>query len=47
MKRTDDRLLPVLLTCAQAVVWPGAGPVLRGRLRPRPPSWWRPWSSEW
>lgn len=24
MNRTDDRLLPVLLICAQAVVWPGA-----------------------
>lgn len=29
MKRTDDRLLPVLLICAQAMVWPGA-PLLRG-----------------
>ncbi|MFJ2897335.1 histidine kinase [Streptomyces sp. NPDC087218] len=29
MKRTDDRLLPVLLICAQAVVWPGAG-LVRG-----------------
>ncbi|MET7567772.1 histidine kinase [Streptomyces sp. NPDC005492] len=29
MKRTDDRLLPVLLICAQALVWPGA-PLLRG-----------------
>ncbi|WP_409058770.1 histidine kinase [Streptomyces sp. SYP-A7185] len=24
MNRTDDRLLPVLLICAQALVWPGA-----------------------
>ncbi|WP_447038400.1 sensor histidine kinase [Streptomyces sp. DSM 118878] len=24
MKRTDDRLLPVLLLCVQALVWPGA-----------------------
>ncbi|MEV0223112.1 histidine kinase [Streptomyces sp. NPDC050704] len=29
MKRTDDRLLPVLLICAQAMVWPGA-PLVRG-----------------
>ncbi|WP_037679313.1 histidine kinase [Streptomyces albus] len=29
MKRNDGRLLPVLLTCAQAVVWPGA-PLVRG-----------------
>ncbi|MFJ9248919.1 histidine kinase [Streptomyces sp. NPDC101776] len=29
MRRTDDRLLPVLLICAQALVWPGA-PLLRG-----------------
>ncbi|MEU5342175.1 histidine kinase [Streptomyces sp. NPDC020766] len=29
MNRTDDRLLPVLLICAQAVVWPGA-PLVRG-----------------
>ncbi|WP_405860981.1 histidine kinase [Streptomyces sp. NBC_01515] len=29
MKRTDDRLLPVLLICAQALVWPVA-PLLRG-----------------
>ncbi|MGW5866182.1 histidine kinase [Streptomyces sp. NPDC055239] len=29
MKRTDDRLLPVLLICAQAVVWPVA-PLVRG-----------------
>ncbi|MEU9955283.1 histidine kinase [Streptomyces sp. NPDC050982] len=29
----DDRLLPVLLTCAQVVVWPGAG-LLRGDLPP-------------
>ncbi|MFF1921855.1 histidine kinase [Streptomyces sp. NPDC058221] len=31
MKRTDDRLIPVLLICAQAVVWPGAA-LLRGDL---------------
>lgn len=29
MKRTDDRLVPVLLICAQALVWPG-GALLRG-----------------
>ncbi|TQE28019.1 hypothetical protein, partial [Streptomyces ipomoeae] len=29
MNRTDDRLLPVLLICAQAVVWPGAALVIR------------------
>ncbi|HSX99022.1 MAG TPA: histidine kinase, partial [Streptomyces sp.] len=29
MNRTDDRLFPVLLICAQAVVWPGA-PLVRG-----------------
>ncbi|WP_432067771.1 histidine kinase [Streptomyces sp. C10-9-1] len=29
MNRTDDRLLPVLLICAQAVVWPGAS-LVRG-----------------
>ncbi|GAA3500450.1 hypothetical protein GCM10019016_075560 [Streptomyces prasinosporus] len=29
MNRTDDRLIPVLLTCAQAVVWPGAA-LVRG-----------------
>ncbi|WP_371660946.1 histidine kinase [Streptomyces sp. NBC_00280] len=29
MNRTDDRMLPVLLICAQAVVWPGA-PLVRG-----------------
>lgn len=29
MKRTDDRLIPVLLLCAQAVVWPGV-PLVRG-----------------
>ncbi len=29
MKRIDDRLLPVLLLCAQAVVWPGAA-LVRG-----------------
>ncbi|MFD4875955.1 histidine kinase [Streptomyces sp. NPDC058420] len=29
MKRTDDRLLPVLLICAQALVWPVA-PLLSG-----------------
>ncbi|MFS8200354.1 histidine kinase [Streptomyces sp. CWNU-52B] len=29
MNRTDDRLLPVLLICAQAVVWPGTA-LLRG-----------------
>lgn len=31
MKRTDDRLIPVLLICAQAAVWPGAA-LLRGDL---------------
>ncbi|MFJ8107166.1 histidine kinase [Streptomyces sp. NPDC096132] len=31
MKRTDDRLLPVLLICVQAVVWPGAA-LVRGTL---------------
>ncbi|WP_326754592.1 histidine kinase [Streptomyces hirsutus] len=29
MKRTDDRFLPVLLICAQALVWPGAA-LVRG-----------------
>ncbi|MFJ6437066.1 histidine kinase [Streptomyces sp. NPDC091416] len=29
MNRTDDRLFPVLLLCAQALVWPGA-PLARG-----------------
>jgi signal transduction histidine kinase len=29
MNRTDDRLLPVLLVCAQAAVWPGAA-LVRG-----------------
>ncbi|MGX1953852.1 sensor histidine kinase [Streptomyces anulatus] len=29
MKRTDDRLAPVLLLCAQILVWPGA-PLVRG-----------------
>ncbi|MEU0118364.1 histidine kinase [Streptomyces bobili] len=33
MNRTDDRLLPVLLICVQAVVWPGAG-LVRGNLPP-------------
>ncbi|MCX2922337.1 histidine kinase [Streptomyces sp. NEAU-W12] len=33
MKRTDDRLLPVLLICAQAVVWPGAE-LVRGAVPP-------------
>ncbi|NEA64507.1 histidine kinase [Streptomyces sp. SID12488] len=33
MNRTDDRLLPVLLICAQAVVWPGA-PLARGTVPP-------------
>ncbi|MCC5032513.1 histidine kinase [Streptomyces sp. WAC 00631] len=33
MKRTDDRLLPVLLICAQAVVWPGAA-LVRGAVPP-------------
>ncbi|MFC8826808.1 histidine kinase [Streptomyces sp. NPDC057137] len=31
MNRTDDRLLPVLLICAQAVVWPGAA-LVRGEV---------------
>ncbi|MFC4465728.1 histidine kinase [Streptomyces xiangluensis] len=31
--RTDDRLLPVLLLCAQAVVWPGAA-LVRGAVPP-------------
>ncbi|MFD7968740.1 sensor histidine kinase [Streptomyces clavifer] len=29
MNRTDDRLVPVLLLCAQALVWPGV-PLVRG-----------------
>ncbi|MFI6335911.1 histidine kinase [Streptomyces sp. NPDC050535] len=33
MNRTDDRLFPVLLICAQAVVWPGA-PLVRGAVPP-------------
>ncbi|GAA3911118.1 histidine kinase [Streptomyces lacrimifluminis] len=33
MNRTDDRLFPVLLICAQAVVWPGA-PLMRGAVPP-------------
>ncbi|MEU0248635.1 histidine kinase [Streptomyces sp. NPDC006235] len=33
MNRTDDRLLPVALTCAQAAVWPGAA-LLRGTVPP-------------
>ncbi|MEU3047925.1 histidine kinase [Streptomyces sp. NPDC006984] len=33
MNRTDDRLLPVLLICAQAVVWPGAS-LVRGTVPP-------------
>jgi signal transduction histidine kinase len=33
MNRTDDRLFPVLLICAQAVVWPGA-PLVRGTVPP-------------
>lgn len=33
MNRTDDRLFPVLLICAQAVVWPGAQ-LLRGAVPP-------------
>ncbi|MFD3822275.1 histidine kinase [Streptomyces sp. NPDC058625] len=33
MKRTDDRLLPVLLICVQAVVWPGAA-LARGTVPP-------------
>ncbi|MBT3152656.1 histidine kinase [Streptomyces sp. CHD11] len=31
MKRIDDRLLPVLLLCAQALVWPGAA-LVRGNV---------------
>ncbi|MEU9270733.1 histidine kinase [Streptomyces sp. NPDC048251] len=33
MNRTDDRLLPVLLICAQAAVWPGAE-LVRGAVPP-------------
>ncbi|MFJ4903786.1 histidine kinase [Streptomyces sp. NPDC088727] len=33
MNRTDDRLFPVLLTCAQALVWPGV-PLVRGAVPP-------------
>ncbi|MGK5692507.1 histidine kinase [Streptomyces sp. URMC 128] len=33
MNRTDDRLLPVALLCAQAAVWPGAA-LLRGTVPP-------------
>ncbi|MFJ6809983.1 histidine kinase [Streptomyces anulatus] len=33
MKRTDDRLVPVLLICAQAVVWPGV-PLVSGAVPP-------------
>ncbi|MEU6522985.1 histidine kinase [Streptomyces sp. NPDC046924] len=33
MNRTDDRLLPVLLICAQALVWPGAA-LVRGAVPP-------------
>ncbi|WP_454318088.1 histidine kinase [Streptomyces phaeoluteigriseus] len=33
MNRTDDRLLPVLLICVQAVVWPGVD-LLRGDVPP-------------
>ncbi|MFC8701195.1 sensor histidine kinase [Streptomyces anulatus] len=33
MKRTDDRLAPVLLLCAQILVWPGA-PLVRGAVPP-------------
>lgn len=33
MKRTDGRLIPVLLICAQAVVWPGAA-LVRGAVPP-------------
>ncbi|WP_406115978.1 histidine kinase [Streptomyces sp. NBC_01014] len=33
MKRDDDRLLPVLLLCAQAAVWPGAA-LVRGATPP-------------
>ncbi|MBQ0983088.1 histidine kinase [Streptomyces sp. F63] len=35
MKRPDDRLLPVLLICAQAAVWPGAA-LVRGAVPPAP-----------
>jgi signal transduction histidine kinase len=33
MNRTDDRLLPIALICAQAAVWPGAA-LLRGTVPP-------------
>lgn len=33
MNRTDDRMFPVLLICAQAVVWPGV-PLVRGAVPP-------------
>ncbi|WP_210590978.1 histidine kinase [Streptomyces sp. GESEQ-35] len=33
MNRTDDRLIPVLLICAQALVWPGAE-LMRGAVPP-------------
>ncbi|MFI0779371.1 histidine kinase [Streptomyces sp. NPDC021212] len=33
MNRKDDRVIPVLLTCAQAVVWPGAE-LVRGAVPP-------------
>ncbi|MFF7651537.1 histidine kinase [Streptomyces sp. NPDC007983] len=33
MNRNDGRLIPVLLICAQAVVWPGAG-LVRGAVPP-------------
>src|SRR5687767_4618297 len=33
MNRTDDRLLPVLLICVQAAVWPGAE-LVRGDVPP-------------
>ncbi|MGW4228001.1 histidine kinase [Streptomyces sp. NPDC004980] len=33
MNRTHDRLVPVLLICAQAVVWPGV-PLVRGTVPP-------------
>ncbi|MFI5649671.1 histidine kinase [Streptomyces anulatus] len=33
MKRTDDRLVPVLLICVQAVVWPGV-PLVSGAVPP-------------
>ncbi|MER6188644.1 sensor histidine kinase [Streptomyces cyaneofuscatus] len=33
MNRTDDRLVPALLLCAQAVVWPGV-PLVRGDVPP-------------